>query len=76
MRKMWQGPVIAMNLCFARLARAATFSDMHWEFEKRVNSGKTYGAAIIVAYFDFSCTLLANLKALISEETKLEKINL
>jgi hypothetical protein len=35
------------------------------ECEKRVNSGKAYGAAIVVAYFAFSCTLFANLKALI-----------
>jgi hypothetical protein len=38
-----------------------------------VNSGKAYGAAIIVAQFAFSCTLFPTLTALISEEQNWRK---
>lgn len=38
-----------------------------------MNSGKAYGAAILVAHFDFSCTLIDEFAALISEEQNWRK---
>ena len=39
-----------------------------------MNSGKAYGAAILVAHFAFSCTLLAKFAALISEDKNWRKL--
>jgi len=41
---------------------------------KPMTSGKAYGAAIIVAHFAFSCTLLGEFAALISEKQNWRKL--
>jgi len=62
---MWQSRGIAIDLCIDRLVRSENVNNMKipaFVMLKAGEFGKAYWAAILVARFAFSCTLVANLR--------------